>query len=903
MSFRLLSHLVRIAVFLAALLAGRAAAQTTEFRGMWADVWHEGYKSAAQIDAMVARAVQGGYNAIFPELLAYQDSGSNAHGAYWNSAIVPKAADIQGGIDPLAYLIQQAHAQGIEVHAWLTTLRVSTSWPPANNATLAAHPEWIMVEQADMNTGPQVIGSDYTLDPGSPDVQEYLIDIVRELVANYELDGIHWDRIRYEQTDAGYPAYTSYARSGLARFKEITGYVGTPAPTGVPTWNDFRRRSITELVRRAQVEIESVTSNPRQPLRHSAALITWGDAPSNFASTNAYLLFQNWEEWQRLGYLDMAIPMTYYDEDSYPTWYRNWVNREISWSYDRHMVVGPALYLNEFDDSVTQMLYARNAGADGICTYAYALTRSGANYDWTWYPYVAANVFTSAASPPGMPWRSPYTATEGRVWGRVTDSFTGEPIDDAAVQVGALGTVRTDGNGYYVMTLVPASGSGTNYDVTVSQDDYTSQMLTVQVLAGQPVRQDFALDLAPIQTFIVESRAGGQNFDRFSQSGTWANSASKSSAAGTTAGIGSLYTYLGYADRVVTYSFTPTTTASYDVYVTWVTSANACSSAKHTVTHAGGTSTVYKNQLTGGDTWVLLGRYNFDAWTTYGVSQYSSGSSGGTIIRADAVKWQIVGPQPPTITLSPTTLSPSCVEGSNAAGQSFTVQNTGGSTLDYSISANQTWLSVTPASGSSTGEADTITVNYSTSALSAGTYNATITVSDPNATNNPQTIAVTLTVSPAITVFIVESRSGGQNYDRYSETGAWSNSTAKSTASGCTAGIGSRYCSISSTAKTAVFKFTPTTTGSYRIYTTNAGTTNSGNPLVHKVTHAGGTTNVNVCQNSTCNPNPCNQWRLLGTFTLNAGTEYKVTLDGSTGAGSAPAGNAGRADAIKWEKQ
>lgn len=903
MSSQPLCRPISIAVLLGALLAGSAAAQTTEFRGMWADVWHEGYKSTTQIDAMVARAVQGRYNAIFPEVLAYQDSGSNAHGAYWDSAIVPMATDIQGGIDPLAYLIQQAHAQGIEVHAWLTTYRVSTSWPPANNPTLTAHPEWIMVAQADMNTGPKTVDGEYTLDAGSPDVQEYLISIVSELVTNYELDGIHWDRVRYAQTDAGYPAYTSYAKSGLARFKEITGYVGTPAPTGVTAWNDFRRRGITELMRRAQVEIEAITSNPRQPLRHSAALITWGNAPTNFTSTNAYILFQNWEEWQRLGYLDMSIPMTYYDEDSYPTWYRNWVNKEMTWSYDRHMVVGPALYLNEFNDSVTQLLYARTAGADGLCTYAYALTRSGANYDWTWYPYVAANAFTSTADTPGMAWRSPYTATEGRVWGQVTDSFTGEPIDDATVQVGALGTVNTDGNGYYVMTLVPASGSGTNYDVTVSQDDYDSQMLSVQVVAGQSARQDFALDLGPIQTFIVESRAGGQHFDWFSQAGTWANSTSKSSATGTTAGIGSLYTYLGYANRIVTYSFMPTTTASYDVYVTWVTSSNACSSAKHTVTHAGGTSTVYKNQLTGGNTWVLLGRYNFNAWTTYGVSQYSSGSSGGTIIRADAVKWQIVGPQPPTITLSPATLTPSCEQGSNAASQTFTVQNTGGSTLSYSISDNQTWLSVTPASGTSTGEADTITVNYATSGLSAGTYNATITVSDPNATNNPQTIAVTLTVSTPVTVFVVESRSGGQNYAKYSETGGWSNSTAKSTAAGCTSGIGSRYCTINSTAKTAVFKFTPTTTGSYKVYTTNCNTTNSGNPLIHKVTHAGGTSNVSVCQNSTCGTNACNKWLLLGTYTLNSGTEYKVTLDGSTGAGSAPANNAGRADAIKWEKQ
>jgi len=101
----------------------------------------------------------------------------------------------------------------------------------------------------------------------------------------------------------------------------------------------------------------------------------------------------------------------------------------------------------------------------------------------------------------------------------------------------------------------------------------------------------------------------------------------------------------------------------------------------------------------------------------------------------------------PTITLAPTSLSTSCTQGGDASSQSFTVDNTGGGTLSYSVSDNQTWLSVTPTSGTSTGEADTITVNYATSSLSAGTYNATITVTDPNATNNPQTIAVALTVN------------------------------------------------------------------------------------------------------------------------------------------------------------
>lgn len=162
------------------------------------------------------------------------------------------------------------------------------------------------------------------------------------------------------------------------------------------------------------------------------------------------------------------------------------------------------------------------------------------------------------------------------------------------------------------------------------------------------------------------------------------------------------------------------------------------------------------------------------------------------------------------------------------------------------------------------------------------------------------TLANYLIPGGTIPPFVVESRSGGLNYSSYSETGTWSSATVKSTAAGVTAGIGSRWCTIDGTAKTAVFRFTPSNTGSYQVYTTNCNTTNSGNPLIHKVTHTGGTTNVSVCQNSTCNPTAVNTWYSLGTFTLNSGTQYSVTLDGATTGGSGPSGNAGRSDAIKW---
>ncbi len=486
----------------------------TEFRAFWADAFHVGFKSQAEIDDMVARALIGNYNAIVPEVLAYQDTGESAHGAYWDSAIVPKAGDISGDFDPLEYLVTQAHEAGLEVHPWLVAFRVSTTWPPAGNAILTDHPEWLMVPRADMGGGPATVTGKYTLDPGSPDVQEYLMSIVRELVSNYEIDGIHWDYIRYTIEDAGYPAYTWYDRSGLARFQEITGYPGTP-PVDYGPWNDFRRREITEVVRRAQVETATISSNARQPLRHSAALITWGNAPSDFENTSAWRLFQNWREWMEVGYLDAGIPMTYYDYDVYPSWYRNWVDQEMLWRYERHMVVGPGIYLNSFANSVIEIEYARSAGADGICTYSYAST-SGSR-DWNWYPYVASTAFAQPAVPPPMTWRDPNTATEGYVYGRVTDGSTGEPIDDAAIELNGFPMVQTDGNGFYVITQLPAGPEGTPVPLSATDADYPEDAYRPAVLVERAgyTEANFALGIWLPGDYDVDGDVDFDDFTRF----------------------------------------------------------------------------------------------------------------------------------------------------------------------------------------------------------------------------------------------------------------------------------------------------------------------------------------------------------------------------------------------------
>jgi hypothetical protein len=107
--------------------------------------------------------------------------------------------------------------------------------------------------------------------------------------------------------------------------------------------------------------------------------------------------------------------------------------------------------------------------------------------------------------------------------------------------------------------------------------------------------------------------------------------------------------------------------------------------------------------------------------------------------------------QAEVISLSPSSLSASCSEGANAPSQSFEVRNSGRGTMSYAVGTTANWVSCTPASGTSTGESDPITVTYNTSGLAPGTYSATITIAAAGASNSPQTIPVTVNVggSPA----------------------------------------------------------------------------------------------------------------------------------------------------------
>lgn len=134
------------------------------------------------------------------------------------------------------------------------------------------------------------------------------------------------------------------------------------------------------------------------------------------------------------------------------------------------------------------------------------------------------------------------------------------------------------------------------------------------------------------------------------------------------------------------------------------------------------------------------------------VSSVAPGSYTGTItlagtagVTSKTVTVALTVAAQPEIGLSVTTLSFSAQQGSNPASQTVSITNSGGSTLNWTVTSDAAWLTATPGSGSAPA---TLTVAASGTSLTAGTHQGTITIAAAGASNTPRTIAVTFTVTP-----------------------------------------------------------------------------------------------------------------------------------------------------------
>lgn len=565
--------------------------QGQEWRALWVDAWNKGVMNQEQVKEVVQIASTYGYNAIAVQIRRRGDA--LYFPTYPNTE--PRMPGLAADFDPLYEFIRQGHLAGLEVHAWITTFLISTATPPAApEHVFHKHPEYLTENFA----GEKNIAEGYYLDPGHPDALEWNSRVVMDLVSRYDIDGIHFDYVRYPQQSAGYNA------TALSRYNKEFGLSGRPASDDA-NFSNWRRRQITDWIRKMYVKIIE-----QKPLMKVTAATFAGrsDAYQN--------RFQDWAEWMNQGILDGHFPMNYATS---LTTFQSRVDDSLQHSYGRHVYMGIGAYLLGVDSTITQLQYARKQKAPGMILFSYANNNKGGDWQTT-YAKIRDTVFPTTAVVPEMLWKN---ATVGHLHGQVIDKSTNTPLTNARMVIPELRKlVKTDGLGWFSFAGITPG----QYTLQCQHPNYRLAQTTVNVPARQVVTQTITAETGTPAQLILDT-------DDALFTANWTIGVSAVDK------YGSNYRFIGpgTGSQEATFAIPKDIRGNYSVYTWYSAGTNRTPGVSYLIAHAGGTTKVVVNQQKNAGTWHLLGTWEFTPSQTCTVS-ITDAMQGGEVVIVDAVK-------------------------------------------------------------------------------------------------------------------------------------------------------------------------------------------------------------------------------------------------------------------------
>tara|TARA_Y100000590_G_scaffold137708_1_gene157696 strand:+ start:516 stop:1640 length:1125 start_codon:yes stop_codon:yes gene_type:complete len=346
--------------------------QNVHFEGRYLWVVRNTLSSEDSIDRMLDFATINRFNNILVQVRGRGD-------AYYKSNIVPKSHLLKDiNFDPLAYLIPKAKEKGINVHAWVNTyiLWSSNKRPMQSKHILNTNPDWIdqnTRESLDIN---QEINKNNIsnkgfeglyLSPNHPKVNSYLVTIIRELIQNYNLDGIHLDYIRYHDSDYGKnPTAIEYYR----KYHGLNALSSSQlSKLELSEWNDYRRKAVTDLVRELRKMIDYLNPN----IELTAAV-----KPNLYEARNRF--FQEWDVWLAAGYLDKVLVMNYASNLKEFASNIDIIYDNLPSKYWKRIVMGIATYNQSPSDAINKIKYARVTRFKNISFFSYNVMDQNPEY-------------------------------------------------------------------------------------------------------------------------------------------------------------------------------------------------------------------------------------------------------------------------------------------------------------------------------------------------------------------------------------------------------------------------------------------------------------------------------------------------------------------------------------------
>lgn len=279
------------------------AAKKHEVRAVWMSRFEyaEG-KSKVEAQTYIRhefqRFRQAGINLIILQVRGNGDAFYRSDFEPWSNLLSGQIGK-DPGWDPLQYAIEVAHENGLELHAWINTFPAwkAENPPPTPSQPLhplLAHPEWVV---CDKNGQPMKPNEGYiTFSPGIPEVQRHIRNVVLDIVAKYDIDGIHFDYIRYPES----AEQLGYSHDSVS----VRRFTCSVENAQQLEWNAWQREQIDRFVSDIY---NSVTAAKPWVKVSAAAIGHYSDVGWN----GFHAVYQDAQRWLATGKMDMIFPMTY----------------------------------------------------------------------------------------------------------------------------------------------------------------------------------------------------------------------------------------------------------------------------------------------------------------------------------------------------------------------------------------------------------------------------------------------------------------------------------------------------------------------------------------------------------------------------------------------------------------
>lgn len=314
-----------------------------EFRAVWVATFHnidwpsaKGLSPAVQqqeFEDLLIRQQHNGMNALFVQV---RPSGD----AFYKSTLAPWSEYLSGtqgtspGYDPLAYMVEATHQKSMEFHAWMNPFRAIShkrfSSVSSDNVALI-RPEWCFE-----------YGERVYLNPGLPEVRDYLVEVIMEVVRQYDVDGIHFDDYFYPYESDGVAF-----RGDLATFKAYG--------EGFEDIHDWRRHNLDLFIQDLSAQIEAVKPWVKFGISPVGIWRNKTDDPRGSRTSSSYtaydMLHADVRFWLVKGWIDYVAPQLYWSTDHPFANYNDLLPWWAENSFGRHVYVGHAAFKLEQQQS------------------------------------------------------------------------------------------------------------------------------------------------------------------------------------------------------------------------------------------------------------------------------------------------------------------------------------------------------------------------------------------------------------------------------------------------------------------------------------------------------------------------------------------------------------------------